>query len=314
MYDLFFTEQKGSINGHTIDFNFGKDKFDLKSIHNSSLKTANEEYKIYFEIPFSNSNESAKETIEKKANDLKLTIEQLLQFKKKNIITRFLKGYSHQEGILKYFESKIKDQFSYMPNLIFKTKNSEGKTIEEIDQIYLLNLNNKTLSINDFDVFYYADFSQNPCDYKIITEGKPLELETDNLYFIEIKKSSARLKKSYDDVKNIKLEKIISSNSSRYKRNQLTDVGNTLLTANNFAALIEEITDRNYTINILYIIDDEYDLEMIKTFNDCLQRDKEVMDDSYTFKIKLIYTQPDLALKHFIEENSKKNYGNYEFE
>ena len=42
------------------------------------------------------------------SNDLNITIKQLIQNKKKNIILKFLKGYIYQEGILKSFEEKIK--------------------------------------------------------------------------------------------------------------------------------------------------------------------------------------------------------------
>ena len=91
MYDLFFTEMEGSIDGHTIDFNLGKEEFDLKSIHNNDKKTANEKYKMYFEIPSNEPDESAKEKIDKMSNDLNLTIDQLIQNKKRNIVSRFLK-------------------------------------------------------------------------------------------------------------------------------------------------------------------------------------------------------------------------------
>ena len=58
-------------------------------------KTANDYYKIYFEIEKKVTNESAKEKIDKMSNDLNITIKQLIQNKKKNIVSRFLKGYKH---------------------------------------------------------------------------------------------------------------------------------------------------------------------------------------------------------------------------
>ena len=58
-------------------------------------KTANENYKIYFEIEKNVTNESAKEKIDKMSNDLNITIKQLIQNKKKNIILKFLKGYNY---------------------------------------------------------------------------------------------------------------------------------------------------------------------------------------------------------------------------
>jgi len=73
------------------------------------------------------------------SNDLNITIEQLIQNKKKNIVSKFLKGYNYQEGILKSLEEKIKDQCIYMPNLILIKTNFNAKAIEEIEQIYLLN-------------------------------------------------------------------------------------------------------------------------------------------------------------------------------
>ena len=103
MYDLFFTEKEGSIDGHTINFNLGKNDFDLKSIHDNDKKTSNENYRIYFEIEKNVTNESAKEKIDKMSNDLNITIKQLIQNKKKNIVSRFLKGYIYQKGILKSF-------------------------------------------------------------------------------------------------------------------------------------------------------------------------------------------------------------------
>ena len=46
---------------------------------------------------------------------------------------------------------------------------------------------------------------------------------------------------------------------------------------------------------------------MVQIFNACLKHDEKVIDKKYIFKIKLIYTQPDLFIKNFIEENNKKN-------
>ena len=307
MYDLFFTEKEGSIDGHTINFNLGKNDFDLKSIHDNDKKTSNENYRIYFEIEKNVTNESAKEKIDKMSNDLNITIKQLIQNKKKNIVSRFLKGYSHQEGILKSFEAKIQDQFTYMPNLIFKKTNSDGRTIEEIDQIYLLNFKEGKKQINDFDVFYYADYSKKPIEYKIVNDGMPLELETNNLYFIEIKKSSAGLNLSYEKVKDKILEVNTSGKSTKYKRESLTDLGNSILTVSHFAELITEITKKEYILNLLYIVDDNYNLDKVQIFNACLKHDEKVIDKKYIYKIKLIYTQPDLFLKNFIEENNKKN-------
>ena len=48
---------------------------------------------------------------------------------------------------------------------------------------------------------------------------------------------------------------------------------------------------------------------MINIFENCLERDKIIIEDhKLSFNLYLIYTQPDLALKHFIKESwEKKN-------
>ena len=45
---------------------------------------------------------------------------------------------------------------------------------------------------------------------------------------------------------------------------------------------------------------------MVQIFKNFLYRDEKVIKDDIPFKIYLIYTQPDLALKNFINENSEK--------
>jgi len=83
-------------------------------------------------------------------------------------------------------------------------------------------------------------------------------------------------------------------------------LGNSILTVNNFAELIREITKKEYILNLLYIVDDNYNLDKVQIFNACLKHDEKVIDKKYIFKIRLIYTQ-DLFIKNFIEENNKKN-------
>ena len=98
-----------------------------------------------------------------------------------------------------------------------------------------------------------------------------------------------------------------SSKSKKYKRENLTDIGNTILTSNIFADLIHNLTNRNYKINILYIVDDEFDIEMVETFSKCLSLDEKIIEDNKKCKINLIFTQPDMALRDFIRENNTKN-------
>ena len=127
--------------------------------------------------------------INSKAIEFNMDINQLIERKKKNIVSRFLKGYSHQEGVLKSFKAEIEGQFIYMPNLLFKRRNVKGSTTEELDQIFLIKMEEKKKIIEGFDYFYYYESNNDKEDNNdnIKINGKPLELEDDNLYFIEIK-------------------------------------------------------------------------------------------------------------------------------
>ena len=72
--------------------------------------------------------------------------------------------------------------------MVFRSKNYEGKMVEEFDQIYLLSLKANKKIIKRFDVFYLAEYANQNLKCKKITDGKPFELINDNFYFIEIKK------------------------------------------------------------------------------------------------------------------------------
>jgi len=63
----------------------------------------------------------------------------------------------------------------------------------------------------------------------------PLELESNNLYFIEIKKSSTGLNESNQKVKDKILKANSKSKSTKFKRKDLTDFGYSILTVKNFA-------------------------------------------------------------------------------
>ena len=302
MYNLFFTEKKGSINkyGVEIEFNQGKLYFDLKSIHKNDDLTQ-KQFKKFYNI----------KDLEELIEDDNL-LKKFIQNKKNHIISKFLKGYSHQESILKTFEGKIKGQYSNLPNLIFKASNNDGKTIEEIDQIYLLNLKNDKLIIDGFDYFYYVKFTNgDEKDEIIFPNGKKLELTNNNLYFLEIKNSIKGLIIDYKELNKTEIntnndKKSNSSfSSSKYKREELTGIGNTILTFNIFQDLIYTILEtKNYESNLLYIVDSNFEENMIKIFQECVKRDKKVIKElGLSLNLYLIYTQPDLALKHFITES-----------
>ena len=304
MYDLFFTEEKGEIDEQLIDFKYGKNDFLLNSItdKNYKEKKIGENYKELFKI-----SDNIEET--------ETEIDQLIESKKKDIISTFLKGYTNQEHILKALEGKIPGKFIKLPNLIFKKVNDQGKTIEEMDQIYYLNLDSESAQIEGFNFFYYLNYKKGErLEEQIYKKGKLFELKNNNIYFIEIKNSITGLNKEYEKLEGKEIiyseEKFSSkkSYSTHYKRENLTSIGNTVLTFKIFEDLIKVIQPINDQSNVMFIVNSEFKEDMIHIFKKCLYRDEQIIKElNLTFKFFLIYTQPDLPLKHFIKEKWEKD-------
>lgn len=83
MYDLFFTEKEGLIDNQKINFNYGKDKFNLRSFSSHINNDNVENYKQYFDISKNITNSFTKEMIGEKAIEFSLDIKQLIESKKK---------------------------------------------------------------------------------------------------------------------------------------------------------------------------------------------------------------------------------------
>ena len=303
MYDYFFMGETFKEDEFEIEFSSEQKNFNLKSIHHNCDQEKKDFMKFY--------NIGEELTTIKEIEELK----KIIQMKKRVIVSKFLKGYSHQESVLKAFEFKIRGQYINLPNLIFKKKNDSGKSIEEIDQIYSLNLNSQELTIDDFDYFYYAKYQKGKeIEKKLYLNGKKMILKNNNLYFIEIKQSISGLNSDLEKLKDVKIslkekKSKKSFNSSNYKREELTALGNTLLTFTIFNDLIKDITNKkNALCNLLFIVDSDFKEDMINIFEKCLQREINIIRDlNLSFNLYLIYTQPDLALKNFIKENWEKN-------
>ena len=292
MYDYLFLGEKCNLDNVEIEFNLGKENFLLTSVNsNRNEFEKKSSFKRIYEI---NPEEFEKNAfLQKKKTELVLEeqnqLNEFIQNKKNFLISKFLKGYSHQESILKSFEGKIKGYLQNLPNLIFKKSNKEGKTIEEIDQIYLTKLENEKLTIDGFNYFYLVKYLDGKkIETKIFPNGNKLELVNNNLYFLEIKNSINGLILDYDRLKNIEIsqhpnqrdsnkieenenksndnkskdKKIKDKNSKDnmsndkksksknsyvsfpYKRDELTGLGNTILTFDIFNELIREILEK----------------------------------------------------------------------
>ena len=73
MYDLFFTECEDTINNYNINFD----------IKDSSIKDS---YKEYFDIPIKETKKDTKKLIFGQEENLEISVDQLIETKKKNIV------------------------------------------------------------------------------------------------------------------------------------------------------------------------------------------------------------------------------------
>ena len=86
MYDLFFTKGEDSINNYNINFDSGKDKFNLRSVSSvSNIKDSSiiDSYKEYFDIPIKETKKDTKKLISDQAHHLEISVAQLIETKKK---------------------------------------------------------------------------------------------------------------------------------------------------------------------------------------------------------------------------------------
>ena len=91
------------------------------------------------------------------------------------------------------------------------------------------------------------------------------------------------LNTDYERLKKTKINKINPGNchdsfiSARYKREELSNLGNTLLTFKIFRELLYYILkNKENECNLLYIVDSDFKENMVDIFEKCLKRDKEI--------------------------------------
>ena len=149
----------------------------------------------------------------------------------------------------------------------------------------MLDLETEKLTIDGFDYFYSVKyFNGKEQDRQIFLTGKKFELLNNNLYFLYIKHSMESLNTDYERLKKTKINKINPGNchdsfiSARYKREELTNLGNTLLTFKIFRELLYYILkNKENECNLLYIVDSDFKENMVDIFEKCLKRDKEII-------------------------------------
>ena len=92
MYDLFFTEGEDSINNYNINFDSGKDKFNLRSVSSVSIikdSSIIDSYKEFFDIPIKETKKDTKKLIFGQEENLEISVDQLIETKKKILFQNF---------------------------------------------------------------------------------------------------------------------------------------------------------------------------------------------------------------------------------
>ena len=288
MYDIFFMKTKKELNGVEIDFS-----------ENENFLIPNQKYGY---------NNDKKEMLDI-MNDYigvdqgetffgDLQFDELCILKKKEIISSFRMGYAVQEQIIENFEEELKpEDFEELPNLIYFSKNDEKKAPPyiEYDRIILLN---KEHDFKYFKVFLSFDNGK----LNLINDGKPLKLSSNTLNFIEVKRSF----RSFTYKKEVKEDKTYYSNNSNN-----TYINKALTSICNFVELFKNIKPKyQYSINLLYIVDSNYSLSMLKDLSEFFK--EEVTNNeknlSKNKKLNIYLCQIDSDFERIIFINKEQNF------
>ena len=115
------------------------------------------------------------------------TLEEVFNFKRREIISGFRLGFSIQERIINTLKSNSDNNILELPNVIFYKKNKYKKIYNEVDRIITVE---KDTVIKNFMVFSKTIFkkSKYPISKKVC-ESETLMLKKNSCNFIEVKTS-----------------------------------------------------------------------------------------------------------------------------
>ena len=230
-----------------------------------------------------------------------LKYEDLCILKKKEIISSFRMGYSVQEQIIENFEEELKpEDFEELPNLIYFSKNNKNiPSYNEYDRIILLN--------NDHNFKYFKVFlSFDNGELNLIKNGMPLKLSSKSLNFIEVKRSVSSFTYKKEHKKEVKEENTYYSNNSNN-----TYINKAISSIVHFLELFHNIIPKyKYSINLLYIIDSNYTINMLKElfefFEEEVTKNESILKKNPKMNIYLCQVDSDFERIMFI--NKEKNF------
>ena len=164
IYDLFFQRKKGNVFGSNNTINFER-------------KLDEDNYLISYtdEIEFNSKMLENVVLLGEKNIDKDETLEEVFNFKRREIISGFRLGFSIQERIINTLKSNSDNNILELPNVIFYKKNKYKKIYNEVDRIITVE---KDTVIKNFMVFSKTIFKKGKYSIsKKVCENETLMLK-----------------------------------------------------------------------------------------------------------------------------------------
>ena len=292
VYDLFFHRKKGQI------FNDGK------NLINYNISSEDENYlelKLDYDLEYDFEDLfkalDIDNDIKENSDDIKI-LKEVVNNKRKEIISSFRFGYTVQERIMNLINNHSDKKIKELPNVIFFEKNELKKSYIEVDRIITVE-SNATLS--NFLVFLKTKFKKgkNLVSTKIFKEGKVLSLPQNSCNFIEIKASSKYFKEK--EQKKEKKNKFFEykspseiSSDLKYEDNSQKFAIQITKKMNEFIELFNNINISYTQINLIIIIDSYFTkdfFEVAQKFSDNLKSLELLFD----FNLYFVHIESDIV-------------------
>ena len=296
IYDLFFQRKKGKV-------------FEGKNVINYERNYKEDNYPIYYMEEEKELDAKLLEDIvllgEKKKEDNE-SIEEIFNFKKKEIISSFRLGYSMQERILNTLISNSDNNKIFeLPNVVFYKNNKYNKLLNEVDRIITVE---KDTKIKNFFVFSKTIFKQNTEPNPIqISEGEALFLPKNSCNFIEVKTSMKYLLNENKKIKygNFKIKTPSEKSSIHRSKNNENDNENKMLrNIEIFSEVFKNFGQYYNVINLIIIIDSCFQKNYIKLAEEFAKTIPKKMPD---FNLIFAHIEPDITYECDINNYQKIN-------
>ena len=303
IYDLFFNKEKCIIRGEEsteIDFDNSMEEEDYLLSHQNYeniLDTKALKIMALNLIDEEDSNFQGKDID---------TIENIYEFKKREIISSFRMGYSIQERIISNLLENSKDKIKELPNILFYKKNDRKKLYFEIDRILL---SKEEISFPNIKVYYKGKYISGQTTFETNERGEILKFEKNSLNFIEVKNSINTLSKDIKKEKEkedekkapiitIKTSSNISSKTSKSGQEKKKLSSKHLKKLKVFLELFRTFKVKYQKINIIYIIDGFFTKDYFKTINDFADRYYTGKIENYNFDLWFAQIESDAIFVH----------------